>query len=206
MDEHHDAQGMAGDKDREMPNHTGWLYSKEGQAMLIEDRPSYEKLWKEGWRDTPAAFGVETHPSVTARPIDAHMGMIGGSPISGLGQEPAHYAALERQVAQLLQSVAEMQAAQEGMQGRLTAVQGAQVPTVAPPPTTSLSRGHEIVLEKEREEEEARVGREAMGREEPPPSAGPQHGETMKPSPQALQGTPPGTTDRGGAGGRRGSH
>lgn len=40
-----------------------WVYSKNGEAKLAAERAEYDALKQEGWKDSPADFGIETHPT-----------------------------------------------------------------------------------------------------------------------------------------------
>lgn len=40
-----------------------WLYAKPNKTKLVTTLAEYEALMADGWADSPAVFGVETHPS-----------------------------------------------------------------------------------------------------------------------------------------------
>lgn len=39
-----------------------WLYDGQGHSKLCTTQAEYESMMAQGWQDTPAAFGIETHP------------------------------------------------------------------------------------------------------------------------------------------------
>src|SRR4029077_3411469 len=46
-----------------------FLYNEHGEAAIAESEPEYEALTASGWKHSPADFGIETHPSITAQPL-----------------------------------------------------------------------------------------------------------------------------------------
>lgn len=44
-----------------------WLHHRSGAGEIVRTPERYEALWKEGWRDTPAAFLV---PEVSEQPVN----------------------------------------------------------------------------------------------------------------------------------------
>ena len=91
------------------PTEVGYLYSKAGQEILPASRAQYDELWDQGWRHTPWAFGIETHPSAQAHPMSQP------SPVPSVRpRRPAPDAArldsLERRLAALEEAMALMQA------------------------------------------------------------------------------------------------
>src|SRR6266702_113098 len=40
-----------------------FLYDKDGNAILFQEQEAYDAALEAGWKDTPAAFGIETHPA-----------------------------------------------------------------------------------------------------------------------------------------------
>jgi hypothetical protein len=164
---------------------TGWLYSKDGKALLVSEQRQYDELWDQGWRASPAAFGVETHPSNPAMQMVAGAGAIGASNV--VAGDLGGFADLQRRVAALEQEMATLHVTHEGFEGRMTSMESrGPAPTIAPPPETSLSRGRQM-------EEEAKQ-REAEGKAAEVASA---HSVEAKPSPQAMEGSPSGSTEHG---------
>jgi len=40
-----------------------FLQDKDGNAILFQEQEAYDAALEAGWKDTPAAFGIETHPA-----------------------------------------------------------------------------------------------------------------------------------------------
>lgn len=111
----------------EIPTERGWLFSKEGQEILPTDPAQYEQLWKEGWRNTPTAFGIETHPTSVPRTLStpAPVSVPGASP-----PEAARLVAAEQRLGAAVADLAILRAEVESLTGRVAVLEGRpHVPT-----------------------------------------------------------------------------
>lgn len=81
------------------------LYSADGQVILTDDAAHEADLRAAGWQETPAAFGLETHPARTTSRV-AFPTMVPGVPTAP--QASAATTLLERQV-QALQAMSQQQ-------------------------------------------------------------------------------------------------
>jgi len=46
-----------------------WLFNAQGRMELVEQSARYQQLLGEGWKDSPVAFGIETHPALPHQPV-----------------------------------------------------------------------------------------------------------------------------------------
>lgn len=115
-----------------------WLYGPNGEGVEVHTQADHDRFTKDGWKDTPAAFGIETHPqhpvqtvALVAEPL------VPGSPAGLLlGQVQAQMGTLESDLVTL-------QAMVESLTNRL----GALEELVTHPPAREPAReaGHASV-------------------------------------------------------------
>ena len=113
----------------DMPTERGWLFNKEGQEILPADAAQYAQLWKDGWRTSPAAFGIETHPSRVATAIS--MAMPVASVASASTATLERLDALEARMGRTDAATATMTAEMESLTGRVTALEDKAVLTAS---------------------------------------------------------------------------
>ena len=91
---------------------------KKVQTAVVESEPEYDALIEAGWKTSPAAFGIETHPSAPAQPM----------PMPGVDvtatQQAAQIATLEQVVMTLQQQVLTLQQQLLPLHGRIEALEG----------------------------------------------------------------------------------
>ncbi len=109
-----------------------WLFGPDGQMVMCEDRAHYDEVLGRGWQDSPAKFGVETHPSHPVQQMSTLPG------VSAAVLPPAN-AALEELVVTLQSHLEEMRvvvlAQQEALDAhdlRLEALEAAPLAMQAP--------------------------------------------------------------------------
>ena len=52
-----------------------WVYNKAMESKLCTERSAYEALKQEGWKDSPADFGIETHPTNPVQQVSMGTGV-----------------------------------------------------------------------------------------------------------------------------------
>lgn len=53
-----------------------WAYSPQGKTKLVTSEAEWVALMGEGWGDSPAAFGIETHPTNPAHDVSMGAGAV----------------------------------------------------------------------------------------------------------------------------------
>jgi hypothetical protein len=96
-----------------------FLYNEHGEAAVAESEPEYEALTASGWKHSPADFGIETHPSIVAQPLQTSAPTGAAPPSDDM-----------REVVRLLVSY---QTQLDALEARVTVLEG-QAATPAPPP------------------------------------------------------------------------
>lgn len=87
---------MAEHEQPPVPFQPGWRYNKAGDSRLVMS-PEEEQALGSDWKDSPAAFGVETHPTQSGVQV-SQPAPVAGSSLPAPPDWERRLAAVEQQV------------------------------------------------------------------------------------------------------------